>query len=123
MKKAKIIYWIITGLFAAGILLSAIPQILNVPEEKIIMSNLGYPGYITPFLGIAKLLGIIAILIPGNARLKEWAFAGLTFDLIGATYSSLVHDGWKPQILFMLVPIVFLLLSYFLYHKIVQRLH
>ena len=120
MKKTKILYWIITGLFAVGILLSAIPQILNVPEEKIIMNNLGYPGYIIPFLGIAKLLGIIAILIPGFSRLKEWAFAGLFFDLIGAIYSHLVQDGWQPQISFMLLPVGFLLLSHILYHKKMQ---
>jgi len=120
MKKTKILYWVITGLFAVGILLSAIPQILNVPEEKIIMNNLGYPGYIIPFLGIAKLLGIIAILIPGFSRLKEWAFAGLFFDLIGAIYSHLVQDGWQPQISFMLLPVGFLLLSHILYHKKMQ---
>jgi hypothetical protein len=120
MKKIKILYWVITGLFAVGILLSAISQILNVPEEKIIMRNLGYPGYIIPFLGIAKLMGIIAIVTPGFSRLKEWAFAGLFFDLIGAIYSHLVQDGWQLQISFMLLPVGFLLFSHILYHKKMQ---
>lgn len=123
MKKKKILYGIITGLFATGILLSAIPQILNVPEEKVEMSDLGYPGYIIPFLGVAKLLGIIAILTPGFSRLKEWAFAGLFFDLIGAIYSHLIHDGWQLQISFMLLPVVFLMLSYILYHKKYRHEH
>src|SRR6185369_8423353 len=111
MKKTKIAFWIITGLFSAFMLFSSIPDILVVPEAKAFMNNLGYPTYIIPFLGLAKLLGIIAILIPGYPRIKEWAYAGLFFDLIGATYSALAHDGFQPQIAVMLLPITLLLLS------------
>ena len=117
MKKTKIFYWIITGLFSAFMLFSAIPDILIVPDSITFMNGLGYPTYIIPFLGVAKLLGIIAILIPGYPRIKEWAYAGLFFDLIGATYSAIAHDGLQPQISFMLLPIAFLILSYYFYHK------
>src|SRR5882724_12122315 len=110
MKKTKIFYWIITGLFSAFMLFSAIPDILIVPDSITFMNGLGYPTYIIPFLGVAKLLGIIAILIPGYPRIKEWAYAGLFFDLIGATYSAIAHDGLQPQISFMLLPIAFLIL-------------
>jgi hypothetical protein len=117
MKKTKTLYWIITGLFSAFMLFSAIPDILVVPDAITFMNGLGYPTYIIPFLGIAKLLGIIAILIPGFPRIKEWAYAGLFFDLTGATYSQIAHDGLVPQVSFMLLPIGFLLLSYYFYHK------
>jgi hypothetical protein len=50
-------------------------------------TKVGVPLYLIPFIGIAKVLGVIAILIPGFPKLKEWAYAGLFFDLIGATYS------------------------------------
>ena len=117
MKKTKILYWIITGLFSAFMLFSAIPDILSVPDAVTLMNHLGYPNYIIPFLGVAKLLGVIAILIPGFPRLKEWAYAGLFFDLVGATYSGIATDGFLPPMLIMLLPFTFLFLSYFLYHK------
>ena len=119
-KKNQILYWIFTGLFSAFMLFSAIPDILIVPEAKAFMNNLGYPDYIIPFLGVAKLLGTIALLIPVYPRIKEWAYAGLFFDLIGATYSQIAHDGFLPQIAFMVLPIAFLFLSYMLYHKKIQ---
>src|SRR5882762_1506351 len=97
MKKTKILYWIITGLFSAFMLFSAIPDIMVVPDAITFMNHLGYPIYIIPFLGVAKLLGVIAILIPGFPRIKEWAYAGLFFDLIGATYSVIATDGLLLQ--------------------------
>jgi DoxX-like family len=118
MKKTKTWYWIITGLFAAFMLFSAIPNIMMVPESVTMVSTtLGYPKYIIPFLGVAKLLGVIAILIPGFNRLKEWAYAGLFFDLAGAAYSIICTEGFKPPVLFMILPTGFLFLSYYLWHK------
>src|SRR6266576_547684 len=102
MKKTKIFFWIITILFSAFMLSSAIPDILNLPEAITFMNHLGYPNYFVPFIGIAKLLGIIAILIPGFPRIKEWAYAGLAYDLIGAIYSGIATDGLLPQMLIML---------------------
>lgn len=118
MKKTKIAYWIVTILFAAFMLSTAIPDIMK-SENSINMTSkgLGYPEYFIPFIGWAKLLGIIGILTPGLNRLKEWAYAGLCFDLIGATYSAL-SMGFDPMILIMILPISFLFISYFLWHKI-----
>jgi DoxX-like family len=117
MKKTKILYWTFTGLFSALMLFASIPDILVVPDAVTFMANLGYPKYFIPFIGIAKLLGIIAILIPGFPRIKEWAYAGLFFDLIGATYSQLAIGGPVAPVSFMLVPIVLGVLSYVFYHK------
>jgi hypothetical protein len=117
MKKTNIFYWIITGLFSAFMLFSAFPDIISSPDAIKFMNHLGYPNYIIPFLGIAKLLGIIAILIPGNFRIKEWAYAGLFFDLAGATYSAIGTEGFHSSVLFMVLPITFLFLSYYLWHK------
>ena len=120
MKKNKTLYWIITGLFSAFMLFSAVPDTLVVPEAVTFMAHLGYSKYIIPFLGIAKLLGVIVVLLPLSPRLKEWAYAGLMYDLIGATYSQVANDGFKPAVLFMVLPIAFLILSYVLYHKKIQ---
>ncbi|MCD6011689.1 MAG: hypothetical protein K0Q79_1551 [Flavipsychrobacter sp.] len=118
MKKTKITFWIITALFAAFMILTSIPDITMNKDGIAFMDHIGYQPYIMPFLGIAKILGCIAILIPGFPRLKEWAYAGLFFDLIGATYSQIATDGLLPQISFMLLPIALLIISYALYHKI-----
>ena len=117
MKKTKALYWIITGLFSAFMLFTAVPDILSSPDAVKLINHLGYPNYFIPFIGVAKLLGIIAILIPGFPRIKEWAYAGLAFDLIGATYSAIATDGFQPPVLFMVLPITFLFLSHYLGHK------
>jgi hypothetical protein len=119
MKKTKIFYWIFTALLAAFMTMSAIPDVISTQQAiDIISTHLGYPGYIIPFLGIAKLLGVIAILIPGFPRLKEWAYAGFVFDLTGAAYSSIsVGDPFSGWV-FVLLPLTVLACSYIFYHKL-----
>ena len=117
MKKTKTIFWSITGIFSAFMLFSSVPDILSAPDAVKFMNHLGYPNYFIPFIGIAKFLGIIAILIPGFPKIKEWAYAGLAYDLIGATYSIISTDGIQPQVAIMLLPICFLAASYYLYHQ------
>ena len=118
MKKIKIYYWIITGLFSAFMLFSAIPDIMNTPEAKaLIHDKMGYPIYLIPFLGWAKLLAVIAILVPGQPRIKEWAYAGLVFDLAGATYSGIALEEPAGGAVFMFAIIGVAFLSYYLYHK------
>ena len=98
--KARWIGWVVTGLMATLMVLSAVPDVLRIPGALAVFSHLGYPPYLLLFLGTAKILGVAAVLTPGPARLKEWAFAGLTFDLTGALYSHLsVGDPasvWMP---------------------------
>ncbi|MFL5764384.1 MAG: DoxX family protein [Bacteroidia bacterium] len=97
-KKDKIIYWIFTGLFAAFMFFTAFGDVIvNETTIKFMNGMLGYPIYLLPFLGVAKMLGAIAIVIPGFPRLKEWAYAGLAYDLIGAAYSvAMLHDIGGP---------------------------
>ncbi len=118
MKKIKIWYWIVTILFAGFMIFSAVGDVLVVPEAVEMITGLGYPKYFIPFIGVAKLLGAITILVPGLNRLKEWAYAGLFFDLLGATYSATAAGGFQPPILFMVLPISFLFISYFLWHRL-----
>jgi hypothetical protein len=117
MKNINVQYWIVTALFGLFMMASAIPNIIVNAESVTFLNGLGYPTYIIPFLGVAKALGVIALLIPGYPRIKEWAYAGLFFDLAGATYSVGSVGGIKPDIAFMILPIVFLFLSYALHHK------
>ncbi len=118
MKKTNIIYWTSTGLFGAFMMFSAIPDIMVVPDAiDFVSTKLGYPQYIIPFLGIAKALGVIAILVPGYPRIKEWAYAGLFFDLAGATYSNICVGGFQPSMTFMLLPFTLEAISYVYHHK------
>ena len=95
--------WTVTTFMAALMVLSAVPDVLRIPDALAVFRHLGYPPYLLIFLGTAKLLGVTAVLVPGLSRLKEWAFAGLTFDLTGALYSHMsVGDGpamWAPAMI------------------------
>jgi DoxX-like family len=89
MVKTRAVYWTITGLMASFMFMASIPDVLHAAQAVEIFRHLGYPSYLLRFLGTAKCLGVIAILAPGLPRLKEWAFAGLIFDLLGALYSHI----------------------------------
>jgi hypothetical protein len=118
MKRTKIIYWIFTVLFGGFMFFSGVMNaIIDSGSLALITEQLGYPQYIIPFLGVAKMLGAIAILVPGFPRIKEWAYAGLFFDLIGATYSAVAVAGFQPEHLGMLMFFVPGIVSYIYYHK------
>jgi hypothetical protein len=117
MKKTNIIFWIITGIFALFMLFPAVTEIINNAEAKAFINHLGYPNYFNPFIGVLKLLGVIAIIVPGYPGIKEWAYAGFFFDLLGATYSQIANDGFMAQNLFMLVFFLFWGISYVYFHK------
>jgi uncharacterized membrane protein YphA (DoxX/SURF4 family) len=100
MKKTKLLYWLSTGLLAALMTMSAIVNLLSTPESVAAFEHLGYPAYLLPFLGVAKLLGSVALVVPGFPKLREWAYAGFVFDLGGAMYSSMAvgdpASTWLP---------------------------
>lgn len=103
MRTRNWMGWIVTGLLATLILLSAVPDVLRIQGALQVFRHLGYPPYLLLFLGTAKILGVVAVLVPGFPRIKEWAFAGLTYDVLGALYSHLsVGDPagtWMPAFL------------------------
>jgi len=119
MKTTKILFWVFNGLFAAFMIFSAIPDAMSTPDAvKFMHDGLGYPVYLLPFLGYAKILGSLAIIIPGlPARLKEWAYAGLMFDLIGATYSAASIPNPQGPWYFMLIFIALGVVAYIYYIK------
>ena len=118
MKSTKTIYWISTGLFAAFMIFSAVPDIIMMDDAVKFMTHLGYPKYFIPFIGYAKILGSLAILIPGFKKIKEWAYAGLVFDLLGAVYSNISTDGFQPGMLVMLVIFAVVITSYIFNQKV-----
>jgi hypothetical protein len=119
MKRTKIIYWVVTGLFALFMAMSGVQNVMVTADSvNLISTMLGFPQYFIPLIGMAKILGSVAIVVPGFPRIKEWAYAGLFFDLAGATYASIAQFGFQPQTSFMFLFIAFHLASYFLYHAV-----
>jgi len=95
-KSRRIAYWAFTLLFLVPMAGSGIPELLvGAPASSAAMlTHLGYPLYLLRILGLAKVLGAVAILRGKSRRLTEWAYAGYTFDLLGAIASHLfVGDG------------------------------
>ena len=119
-KRTTILFWVFTGIFCLFMLPGSIGNILSEPEWVDVVKQLGYPLYLLSFLGVAKLLGIIVLLVPGFPRLKEWAYAGMFFDLVGAVYSGLMAGGFDPLMLIMILPFLFGGLSYVFHHKRLQ---
>ncbi|PJN90141.1 DoxX family protein [Bacillus sp. mrc49] len=117
MKKTNSLYWVFTGLLVALMGIGSIPDILSAPDAVALFKHLGYPAYLLPFLGIAKLLGIVAILVPGFPRIKEWAYAGMTFDLTGAMYSTIVVGDPVSSWLFFVFGFILIAGSYIYHHK------
>jgi uncharacterized membrane protein len=75
MNKINILYWTFTGIFAAFMIFSSISNVLlQQPAVDLIHTQLGYPLYFISFIGIAKIVGAIVLLIPGLNRIKEWAY-------------------------------------------------
>lgn len=97
-KRNKIIYWISTVWLSLGMTTSAAMQVLHIKDEVQFILDLGYPAYFLTLLGVWKLLGVVAILVPRFPLIKEWAYAGFFFTASGALYSHLaVDDPWNTS--------------------------
>lgn len=106
-KRNKIIYWIATIWLALGMVSTGIVQVLKDEKEVAMMIRLGYPKYFLTIIGVWKILGVIAILIPKFPLLKEWAYAGFFFAMSGAIASHLssgseAKDYFGPALLLVL---------------------
>jgi hypothetical protein len=106
-KRDKIIYWIATAWLSLGMVSTGIVQIIGNSGQMEPYVKLGYPLYFIHMLGISKLLGVIVVLLPKFPRLKEWAYAGFLFMMLGALYSHLTmgspaSDLFGPSLLVVL---------------------
>jgi uncharacterized membrane protein YphA (DoxX/SURF4 family) len=104
-------YWITTGLVAALSLFAAFSYLTAAPQAVEGFTHVGYPQQLRIMLGIAKLLGAIALIVPGFPKLKEWAYAGFTFAWIAAFVAHhTAGDG--PKAFMPLVLLILLAISY-----------
>jgi len=112
-RAGKIIYWIATIWLALGMLATGIVQLLkekNGQGGTEMITHLGYPVYLLTLLGIWKVSGVVAVLIPKSPLLKEWAYAGFFFIMSGAIFSHIVSgDPWSesfPALLLLMLTLV-----------------
>jgi hypothetical protein len=106
-KRDKIIYWIATLWLALGMVSTGIVQVIKMDAEVENFKSLNYPLYLMTIIGIWKLLGVVAVLVPKFPVLKEWAYAGFFFAMSGAVFSHLAsgHGGveiFGPTLLLIL---------------------
>jgi uncharacterized membrane protein YccC len=114
-NKGKIIaFWILTGLIVISQGASGVADLMQAQGLLDGVSALGYPAYILKILGPFKIVGVIALAVPGLLRLKEWAYAGFFFDFTGACLSHVYNGDSIDLILPSLIATLVLLGSYFL---------
>lgn len=110
MKRDKILYWTTTGLISLAFLMSSFMYLSKNPELMKGFSQIGFPPVFVTILGLAKLLGALALLNPKMPKLREWAYAGFTFTLIGAAW---VHVATHTPFIMPLVFLALLGVSYY----------
>lgn len=117
MKKITIIYWLFTGLFTLLAVMASVFDISHSKDAVDLITHLGYPLYFITFIGALRILGVIAILIPGYPKIKEWAYAGLVFDMGGALYSSIALGDPLKILAPAVIALVLVVGSYVYYSK------
>ena len=113
-KRKKIFYWVFTIWLCFGTAFGGIFQLLHMPVMKESFSHLGYPEYVMSILGIWKILAVIAILVPRYPLIKEWAYAGLGFTMIGAFVSHLAVGDPFSEIFGSILTFALVVLSWYL---------
>ena len=114
MNKKQIAYWVLTVLFCLAMGLSGFLNLTRFEGMRESITDLGYPVYLMSILGVAKILGVVALLIPKAPHLKEWAYAGFAFDMLGAAASHAFSGHSAPEIIVPLVVLSIAIGSYVL---------
>ncbi|MFL9832615.1 DoxX family protein [Chryseobacterium terrae] len=112
-KRNKIIYWIVTIFLSFGMLAGGIQQMLQIGGYNETITKLHYPLYVLSILGVWKILGVIAILIPKFPLLKEWAYAGFFFAMSGAAISHFAVGETFTEVVPALILLVVTVLSWY----------
>jgi uncharacterized membrane protein YphA (DoxX/SURF4 family) len=113
-KKNKIIYWVITGFLAFGMLAQGFSQLFHAQAFVDMFNHLGYPLYFLDIIGIWKILGAAVILLPGFRLVKEWAYAGFFLVMSGAVFSHIALGDSIQDTLPAAVLVVLIVLSWYL---------
>ncbi|MEO8236243.1 MAG: DoxX family protein [Flavobacterium sp.] len=111
-RRNKIIYWVPTAFLSFGMMGSGIAQMLHVKAMDELINHVGYPLYFIYIIGVWKIIGVIAILIPKYPLIKEWAYAGFFFLMTGALISHLAIGDSGIAVFVPLLQTIFIILSW-----------
>lgn len=112
-KRDKIIYWVATIWLCLGMVSTGIVQVIQMDEEVNKMNVLGYPSYFLTIIGIWKILGVVAVLIPKFPLVKEWAYAGFFFLMTGAIFTHLAMGDKATEYFGPALLLVLTIISWF----------
>jgi uncharacterized membrane protein YphA (DoxX/SURF4 family) len=110
-RGTMIAYWSVTLLLAAAVMLSGIGQLMQYGGNVELVTNLGYPLYVLTILGIWKVLGAIALVVPGFPRLKEWVHAGIFLLMTGAALSHAFANDYGDYGFSIILPLLYAVLN------------
>lgn len=117
MKSKNILYWTFTLLLIPMFGIGAVIAIAGSPAQVELLESLGYPEYLLLFMSVMKILALVAILTPYFPRMREWAYAGLTFDVVVAIYSLLTVRNSLTSIIIPVIALGLVIGSYMLHHQ------
>jgi hypothetical protein len=118
MKATKITYWITTSLLTLSLVMAGTMYFTN-PEAAAGFAHLGFPDYFRTELGIAKLLGAVALILPMIPRnVKEWAYAGVGIVLISASIAHGASGDPASNVITPIVQLLILATSYVMYARL-----
>jgi hypothetical protein len=112
-RRKKLFYWSVTGFLAFGMVAQGITQIAHSEGYVDMLLHLGYPLYLLTIIGVWKILGVIAVLVPKFYLLKEWAYAGFFFVMSGALFSHMAIGDPVIEALPSLFLLLLTLLSWY----------
>ena len=116
-KTTTIVYWTVTALFCLEMGFTAYYMLWHLPEGAQVITRLGFPSYFRVELAWAKLIGVVVLLAPAPARLKEWAYAGFAINLVSALIAHFSMGDGPDAIAPSAITSVLWGLSYFFWHR------
>jgi hypothetical protein len=118
MSKQKIAYRVVTGLVSLSMTGSAVMYLTGAPQMVEAFKHLGYPDYFRTLLGIAKILGVVALWAPVPRFLREWAYAGFVINLISAAVSHGAMGDPAMQVASPIITLALMITSHQLWHRV-----
>jgi len=113
-RSKKVAYWAVTGLVGFAYTAIGTADLVHAPPLMAGLKHLGYPDYLATILGAWKVLGAVTVLVPGLPRVKEWAYAGMFFNLTGAALSHASVGDPAGNVIAPLVLLAFVVASWVL---------
>lgn len=116
-KTIKAIYWVLLIIFCLSMVADGLGGIMMAKEGVAALQHLGYPVYIMPLFGVLKLLGVAALLQTKYTRIKEWVFAGVAFNFIGAIHAHLAVNDPVSMTMQPLIALIIMAVVYLFWNK------